>query len=129
MLKRSLFFLALILFYILMVNLVFGVSNINLSETSSKEKTDSEFLKADIGHSVSVTVERNRFYGKIIETDGISNIYLLGFVKLPLNSKKIDFRTFHRIFFGFISVFYLIVLFTVSKNKKQQRRFQHEMVR
>ncbi len=122
MLKRTLLFLLLIGAYILVINVVASIPEINFKTSNFSVQGSSGFAKADFGHSVEVTVERKRFYGSIVEQDKISNLYVLKFIKIPLKYNNFNFKRIHQIFFGITSIFYLIVLFSVMKSKKRERR-------
>ena len=58
---------------------------------------------AQVSTSLSLSVSRKRWYGEIYEIiDGqgkISNLYLLGFIKLPLRNIDINYALYHILFF------------------------------
>lgn len=58
--------------------------------------------EAKLSDSLSLSVLRKRWYGRIYETiesqGKLSNLYLLGFIKLPLTNYDISYVAFHIIF-------------------------------
>jgi len=79
------------------------------SSGSSEESSSSFDVKIGMSDQVSIKVERQRFYGKIIETafgdHKILFLYLFNFLKLPI---QVD--TFH---FLYVHVAMIILLFAL----------------
>lgn len=100
-LKHSLILIGIIISYIVLINLVAVVSQFNgFSYTTNKEQINSGGgVNVGVGESVSVMVQRNRWYGKIIENVGddskISYVYLFNFLRLPLASGSFNFVYLH----------------------------------
>ena len=76
--------------------------------SAPSEIEDSFNVALGISESVTVTVTRQRFYGKIIEIVAADSkvvyVYLFNFLKLPLRVHAINFLYFH------IGIIFLIVL-------------------
>ena len=79
---------------------------------------------AHVSDSLTVSVSKKRWYGKIHEAisgEGkISNLYFLGFIKLPLTNLDISYVVFHILFFAALLI-YLSTMATIRliKYKKQ----------
>ena len=76
--------------------------------------TDSGIKNAHVSDSLTISVSRKRWYGKIYEVinaEGkVSNLYILGFIRLPLTNININYAVFHILFF----VTLLIYISTVA---------------
>ncbi len=87
--------------YVILINFIASVSQLNgFTYANNVEQSNSgQGVKVGVGESVSVTVQRNRWYGKIIENVGddskISYIYLFNFLRLPLIINKFNFIYVH----------------------------------
>ncbi|MBI2449256.1 hypothetical protein HYV49_03080 [Candidatus Pacearchaeota archaeon] len=105
MIKHSLILIGMMAGYVILINLVAFISQLGgFSYEDGIEQGDSGGdVKVGVGESVSVTVQRNRWYGKIIENVGddskISYVYLLGFLRLPLIINKFNFVYVHILMF------------------------------
>ena len=75
---------------------------------------DSGIENAHVSDSLTISVSRKRWYGKIYEAinaEGkVSNLYILGFIRLPLTNININYAVFHILFF----VTLLIYISTVA---------------
>ena len=101
-------FLVLFL-YLILIN---TIPHIDFSEKKinyTTEKSSGFNQKISFGSSLEITVERNRWYGKIIENGISQDIYFLGLIKLPKKHNGFNFVPLH-IFFVLISTESLILL-------------------
>ena len=99
--KHSIILTVIIAGYIVLINLAAFITQLGgFTYIESIEQSDSgQGVKVGVAESVSVTVQRNRWYGKIIENAGddskISYVYLLNFLRLPLIINKFNFVYVH----------------------------------
>src|SRR3989344_9133359 len=90
--KHVAFVLAIFIIYILAINIASSFFSLNFQIGSrfdaAEIKQDNTIEEAKLTDDVSIQVSRKRWYGKIYELLGsegkTSNLYLLGFIKLPL---------------------------------------------
>lgn len=117
-----------IILYLIAINFI---SNINLTKVnyeSSGEKISDE-KDISVSDSVSVSVFRSRFYGKIVESNDNSKLYLFWFIPVPLKSKGVSFVKFHIIL---LSLILLIILFFIILKickiiiQKSNKEVKHE---
>ncbi len=78
---------------------------------------------AHVSDSLTISVSKKRWYGKIHEAingEGkISNLYFLGFIKLPLVNININYALFHILFFiGLLVYISTIATIRLIKYKK-----------
>ena len=78
---------------------------------------------AHVSDSLTVSVSKKRWYGKIHEAISgkgkISNLYFLGFIKLPLVNINISYIAFHILFFiGLLVYLSTIATIRLIKYKK-----------
>ena len=97
----------LIFIYVIIINVFNFFSSFSLFTQNyiiQKQLTTSSAIEnTNLGDSLSLSILRKRWYGRIYETinnDGkISNLYFLGFVKLPLANKNTNYAIYHILFF------------------------------
>ena len=127
--KKSFIIVGIFLFiYIIIINVFNVLASYSLfSQNQIIQKQiviGSTTEVAHVSDSLAVSVSKKRWYGKIHEAisgEGkISNLYFLGFIKLPLVNLNISYVAFH-IFFFFALVIYICTIATVRliKYKKQ----------
>ena len=119
-------FLILII-YIIFINSISLFSSMNsvqdiIQNTQSQEGSQQEI---GMGMSVDITVQKNRFYGKIIETSKNSKLYALSFIPIPLISNGFNFKFIHLIFIIFISLLFLFLIILYYSNR--ERRYKNEL--
>ncbi len=96
----------LIFFYVIIINSFnflasysFPIQN-QIIQRQIESSSTTEI--AQVSTSLSLSVLRKRWYGRIYETiesqGKLSNLYLLGFIKLPLVNLDISYIAFHIIF-------------------------------
>lgn len=101
MIKYSLILIGVIISYIVLINFVAIITQFGgFAYADNIEQSDSgQGVRVGVGESVSVSVQRNRWYGRIIENVGddnsISYIYLFNFLRLPLIINKFNFIYVH----------------------------------
>ena len=82
---------------------------------------------AQVSTSLSLSVLRKRWYGKIYETvdnqGKISNLYLLGFIKLPLVNLDISYIIYHVLFLITILIYIPIVATVKLINHRKYRYY------
>ena len=87
--------------YFVLINLISSIASVNLGFTGNENLKSEEGadVKIGISDSVGVTIQRNRWYGSILETSESGKIskrlYLLGFISLPLQSKGTNLIVWH----------------------------------
>ena len=79
-------------------------------------------VKIGFGDSVSTSVKRNRWYGKIYESDGKSNLYIFDLIKIPIKINNIDLTWYHQLVV-MICLTILISFFSIEfiKNRTERR--------
>ena len=103
----------LLFLYIIIVNVfnTFASYSIPLQNQIIKNQVaiDPAVEIAHIGNSLTISVLKKRWYGKIYEAindDGkISNLYFLRFIKLPLTNININYVAFHILFFAALLIY------------------------
>lgn len=122
MMKILLIYASVVVIYIMMFNVGLAFIGIEQNVTRSDGYTDLTTPKIGVADSVSVQVERKKWYGKVIEdrtkTTTNSNLYLASFIKLPLERGDRDFKGFHYavfIFSLFIPVIVSYIKWSVSE--------------
>ena len=100
--KYNIILIGMIAGYVVLINLVaplVAFQNSGAADSNSVTGNDGGGVKVGMSDSVSVTVQRNRWYGKIIENAGddsrISYVYLFNFLRLPLIANKFNFVYVH----------------------------------
>jgi len=89
----------LILAYIILINLISCINFYEIEHKSKKEiNSRGEIVKVNFKDDVSVTVKKDRWYGRIIENDGLSNLYLFYFIRLPLKRGNFNYLYAHILF-------------------------------
>ena len=97
----------LLFLYVIIINVfnVLASYSISFQNQVNQEQIiiDPTIETAHVGDSLTVSVSRKRWYGKIYEAINnngkISNLYFLGFIKLPLVNLGISYLAFHILFF------------------------------
>lgn len=115
----------MLLTYIIFINLgsyVLGMESVQNTFQNSQIQEGSE-QKIGANFNVAVTVQKNRFYGEIIETSGNSKLYALSFIPLPLISNGFNFKFIHLIFTILISL--LFIFLTILYYSNSERRLNH----
>lgn len=112
-----LFYLGITIVYIFLINLiaenVINFSSQNYSITSYDSYGTAQIV--GVSDSVSIGVLRPRPYGKILEKDNNSKLYLLNLIPLPLKHNGVSFIKFHIIFLIFL-------LFLIYRQKKKSEK-------
>lgn len=100
--------------------LIYSLQNTSNYEEEKYLKEESAYeLKVDLESSVSVLIQRTRWYGKIIEQDGESRLYLFYFLPIPLHERQINFKWIHISFLGISAYLITLLIFAiVYKDKK-----------
>lgn len=115
---KLLIFVSAIFIYVGLINLVaYAFENPIMIKTNMANETIQSEAVA-MGNSAKVIVERNRFYGKIVEKlsedSKISKLYFLGLIPLPLFVGSTNFKYVH-VLFGILIFVLLIAL--ISKRR------------
>ena len=115
-----------IIVYIIIFNYIFAFLNSDMGQIQEEQSLISGGdTSVGMGDKVSVRVEKQRFYGKIIEiidSDKKSMLYLFNIIPLPLEIQKISFAAYHLVFLVLLC---LVVLFFIIA---ERRRRENEMV-
>lgn len=130
--KKNLIIIALLFFlYIILINTFNYFSSYYQpiqNQIIQKQITGVGIEVAHVSTSLAVSVQRKRWYGKIYEIiDGqgkISNLYLLGFIKLPLVNAGINYITFHILFFILILI-YISIIITIKLIKYKKHKYYY----
>jgi len=121
-------FLILAIYLIAITLTAFFISQEEDALQPEEEKSTRSSLGAQLGATtnVHVSVEKKRWYGKIIEHVGekskISNLYLFRILKIPLYVKNFSFVPMHLSFLIVLSLIYLFVFLVETSNKQRERR-------
>lgn len=108
MIKKLLVILAIVIFYLGLINLIAKFVTIPNFKNIEGNKLSVETTVIGIHDSVSVSVKKPRWYGTIYQKDFKSDLELFGFIPLPLKAKNINYLYFHLPFI--ICLFILIQL-------------------
>ena len=110
----------IIVIYIFSINLFASLIN-SSSETQTISGVISGRLntRISLSESVSITITRNRWYGKIIINNGIEYLYLFNLIRLPKKIQNYNFVIFHLIFLVTLILF-TILLFIEKKVYKEE---------
>jgi len=101
----------LLFLYIFIINLIYSTSFSDFIKNNFTNQQENSFEEnIGISDSVSVTIERSRWYGKIIIQDKNKELYLFGFLKIPLEKNETNYSISHLIF---ISIWSLILIITL----------------
>jgi len=113
--KKIIIYAVVIVLYVFLINFVPLLLESSWKIRSKQDINYEMSMSEQIGISddVSVTVVRERFYGKIYQYDEDSYVYLLYFVKLPLKIDGKDYLWFHVLF----TVIVLVSLFLLKKER------------
>jgi len=115
MIGKIILIIGLIIAYVLVINIIAVAIPISV-EYIETEKSSGSREEVGVGHSVQIQVEKNRFYGKILQDNENSNLLLFGFIPLPLKSRGHSFIKYHLIFFVLLL---LIILLMYMKHIKK----------
>lgn len=113
---RTKYFLiiASVIIYYFIILLVYDFNYIDYTN-NTQQFIDDGNVKLNVQDQVSVSVQRNRFYGTIMESNKNSYVDLLGFIKLPLRKDNINFIYFHVVFLTIIA----ILIYHVKQSKRR----------
>ncbi len=123
----------LLLIYVVIINGFNALASYHLSQNQIIQEQIITTIApttqiAQVSTSLSVSVSRKRWYGKIYEiinNEGeISNLYLLGFLKLPLVNINISYVVFHILFFIALLI-YLSILTTIRLIKYKKYKYYY----
>lgn len=121
-LKKSLILITLVLLYLLTINSIifFSKSTDATNESATQEIAGVYEVKLKVSSSVTVTAEKNKWYGTIVEVAGknykYSNLYLFNAFKMPLETAQFNFIPFHLGFLVFLAFVLLVfAYFSVLK--------------
>lgn len=110
-------YIAAIIMYILVIGVASRIS-ITSNDINSAEKLEEN--KIQVSQSVSVGVERHRWYGTIIETAGegsaFANLYLFNLISLPLKKNNTGFMLYHLFFFLLATIILIVILMKGGTN-------------
>jgi len=130
MIGKIIFFIMMVFIligYILIINVI-SITDFSYSDNSdSQTENNSDYYfngthyvydsnsysgeRVGFGHSVSVSIERHRWYGTIYESGENGDLYLFDLLLLPSKNKDINFLYIHLVFFIFW--FFLLVIFPI----------------
>ncbi|MEK6879288.1 MAG: hypothetical protein AABY22_06740 [Nanoarchaeota archaeon] len=117
--------LLMLLIYVIFINLISHITSMDLTQEIIKNTKNQEGSQQEIGMgmSVDITVQKNRFYGKIIETSKNSKLYALSFILIPLISKGVNFKFIHLIFFIFLTIVFIFLTILYYSNRERRRKY------
>ncbi len=129
--KHVAFVLAIFIIYILAINIASSFFSLNFQIGSrfdaAEIKQDNTIEEAKLTDDVSIQVSRKRWYGKIYELLGsegkTSNLYLLGFIKLPLVNEGSSYIIYHVLFLIAILIYISAVTTVKLINYKKYRYY------
>lgn len=113
--KKSIIFLIILtIVYLIIINFIsiIDFTNLNFSNKTSDEQSYS-VQKIGFSDSISVSVIKNRIYGKIIQEDSNVKLYLFRTIPVPIKSNNVSFVFYHIIFLFFILIF-IIAIFLIK---------------
>jgi len=127
-LAKIVLLMCMVIVYVLIINIFASILSISIENAEIRSSNGGGMLKIGVSESVSILVTRNRWYGKILEENGHSILYLFRFVKLPIRVKKLNFIYYHVIFLFILTA--LIILFSLNKKvyKDKKPNYDYEMV-
>lgn len=114
--------IASLITYIIVINLINSASFQNArNNNTSNSISGGADVRINMGDSVTVSIVRNRWYGKIYEEGDSKILYLFKKIKLPLEDNGKDYLPFH-IFF---SLLWLIILMgTLNSRERNSKTFK-----
>jgi len=110
--KYILIFLGISLFlYVVVINLIstYYLPGQNNNTEDSNSYSGNQ-IKLNVGDSVSVSIIRNRWYGKIYEEGGSKILYIFDKLRMPIETNGRNYILSHIIF---ISFWFLILIITL----------------
>lgn len=124
--------LILIFAYIILANALGALSSINLFSQGylmQEQKTiGSTIENTHVSDSIELSVLKRRWYGKIHESitgsGKQSNVYLLGFISLPLSNNNKNYAAYHVLFFTAILI-YLSLTITIKLINYRKYRYYY----
>jgi len=121
----SIILITTIIIYFFSIN-VFALFILSTPEESIQEvKSKNQISEISVGDTTSVTLERNRWYGRIIENVGketkVSYLYLfkIDFITIPLVIHNTNFKWIHFYFILLMALLFLILI-DFSPSQKSQ---------
>ena len=122
----------LIFIYIIVINSLNFFSSFSLFSQEyiirKQIVTGSTVENTNLGDSLSLSVSRRRWYGRIYErinnNGKISNLYLLGFIKLPLTNKNMSYAIYHILFF-IVMLIYISTITTVKLINYRKHKYYY----
>ena len=104
-----------IIAYFILINIVGFMFSVNFGGYSGTEQESingGADVKIGVSDSIDVTITRNRFYGKIMESGSTSTLYIFNILKIPL---KVNGRSL--LFANLILILALIIfIYTATKS-------------
>jgi hypothetical protein len=95
----------------------------NVFFNSSDSTTNSNNIKVAVSDSISVSVEKHRFYGTIISEGTNSHMYLLNFIKVPLGKDDFNFIYLHcTVLIILIALLVLIIIVPMKGGLKENEK-------
>ena len=117
---KAFIILGLFIIYIILANIL--ILNFYEKQPVENEKNIIEGRGVEVvsvGDSVSIIVERQRWYGEIIENNELSILYLFNKIQLPIKKSGTSFVFFHYLF---LSLIVIIPIYAMKGGKQKNEK-------